>query len=159
MPICLNCGNETPKYHNHCNWECHIELAKKSGGKVHTPNNLPIKCITGGNLMLEHSHGDHPDYKFPIEAMYVGDLSIFNEKDDLGNEVACDKLGLAIQTSEVHALIYADECIALSIYEACYYMWHLVSGLRLDSHNWRLTDESLEKIRGRYAANNGERNV
>ena len=160
MGTCLNCGKETIKFRNYCNWDCHIELAKKNGGRVHTPNNLPIRCITGGSLMLEVEHGDHPDYKFPVEVVYIGDRRDFDDEDESGNKIPCSANALDLQTHETHALIYSDGSIAVTIYECTYSMWYVESGVKSGlPKNWKLTDESLEKIRAHCEPNNGGRNA
>ena len=152
---CKNCGKNTGPFENYCSWDCRVEKAMKSGGKIHTPNNLPIRCISGNNLMLEISHGDHPDYKFPVHIDYVGDFSVFDTVDELGRVVKCDQNLLNMQIHETHALIYSDEAMALTIYECCYTMWSLSTGLSFGGFNkaneWKLTAASLASIKnGKY---------
>lgn len=71
MRNCQNCNNQCE--HNYCDWTCHVEYAKKLGGEIHTPNGLPISCVKADGTMLEHEHGDHKDYKFPVVVTYVGE--------------------------------------------------------------------------------------
>lgn len=116
-------------------WACVVEAAKLRGGQVVTPNGLPIRCIQSDGTMLEHEHGDHPDYRFPVEVEYVGPPP----KD-------------GSYSNETHALIYQDGSMALTLYECCYSMWGLRDGLCLGGFNergkWKLTPEALTKIRG-----------
>lgn len=145
---CVSCGGPTPRYHNYCSWECSIQLAKRNGGVVHTPNNLPIRCIKHDNTMLEHAHGDHPDYKFPVVAEYMGkDPDKFKTRDEQTNELIHDG------GTETHALIYTDGSIALTMYECCYTVWSLRDGAVLAEHlwykkgEWKLNELSLTQIR------------
>lgn len=133
MYPCLNCGKEN-EHTNFCNWGCQIECAKKDGGKIYTPNNLPIRCIMADGTMLEVADGDHPDYKFPVQVEYLGD-------DEETKEYS----------PESHALIYTDDTtVALTIYESCYAIWHVESGKflggKLWDKNYKLSDGSLVKL-------------
>lgn len=128
---CLNCGKITPDSSNFCDWNCHIELAVKDGGVKHQPNGLPIACIKANNSMWEHEHGDHPDYKFPVELEWNEN---WNEDQSL---------------IETHAFIYTDGHIALTLYECQYIMWSLYSRKILYGDcdtGERLTEESRRKI-------------
>ncbi len=130
---CKFCSKPTPrKSRNYCNWDCHIGHAQSLGGKQHTPNNLPIRCITKDGLMLEVEGGDHPDYLFPIEIEYAGDPDLLN-------------------AHELHALIYTDGSVAISMYEGCYAMWYLPSGELVggslwDNDKYRVTPDSVTKM-------------
>lgn len=135
--LCINCNQPTPEHHNYCNWECHIEYAKKMGGKVHCPNGLPIGSIMANGDMFEISHGNHPDYKFPVEVEFVGVKPLLPDWDDsYGNQT--------------HALIYTDKFIAITLYECCYAMWYVRSGKygggSLWDKEWKLNDASIKKI-------------
>jgi hypothetical protein len=140
MKACLGCGKEVEPYLNFCSWECHIDLTKREGGKVHCPNGLPIRCITRDGLMIECEHGDHPDYKFPVVAQYVG--SDPNKFKDEHHD----------SSTELHALIYTDGVVALTIYECCYTLWSVSDGSVLREHlwykkgEWRLNLLSLTQI-------------
>lgn len=135
MKKCTYCDKEVPDYNNFCSWQCHVDQAKKDGGTVHCPNGLPVRCITRDNLLIECEHGDHPDYKFPVE---VG-RERFLERDD------------ERKFNDMHALIYTDGSIALTMYECCYGVWSLKDGMILHGPSWmrgqKLTEESLKKIR------------
>lgn len=140
--------------HEICNWDCTIHLAKSNGGTVNTPNNLPIKAVKFDNSMWEHSHGDHADYKFPIEVEFIGQLFDHDFEDYrcmLGaHEPPADK-DVRKFKSEVHALIYTDGCMALTLYECVYAMFSLRSGESIGGHmwkkaDWRLSDASLKKV-------------
>lgn len=139
MKHCVGCGRFVKSYTNYCSWECSVALAKRSGGKVIAPNNLPIKCIKFDNTMLEHEHADHPDYKFPVSIEYAGELpSNLSYEDKLDYE-KCEA-----------ALIYNDRSIAITIYECCYDMFSLRSGKHIGGDswdkNWRLSKTSIDKI-------------
>ncbi len=134
---CLNCDKDVLVAQNFCDWDCQLELARKKGGKVITPNNLPIKCIRMDGTMLEHEHADHPTYLFPVEVRYVGKLpEDLSEWDDSYGP-------------EQHGLIYTDGRIAVTIYEYRYGLWSLTTGRSwmAGMNDWCLTDEALEKIR------------
>lgn len=123
MKPCTNCGKPTEDYVNYCDWDCHVEHAKKEGGRVHCPNGLPVRCIRHDGLMLECEHGDHPDYKFPVVA----------QRDD-GSE------------QDVHALIYTDGTVALTLYECCYVLWSLRDGRFLSGPQWLGKDWRLNLV-------------
>jgi hypothetical protein len=132
---CLSCSAEAPEHCNYCDWGCHIDHAKALGGQVHLPNGLPINCIRADGTMLEHAHGDHPDYKFPVAAEFVpreSDLESWERR-------------------ETHALIYTDGHIAVTLYECCYALWRgdgaCIGGSMWKKGEWRLTDETMTKIK------------
>jgi predicted nucleic acid-binding Zn ribbon protein len=136
---CGGCGKPTPDGNNDCSWQCAVDLAQRRGGRVVAPNNLPIVCIRAdNNAMLEHEHADHPDYKFPVTAEYVGAPAELPEWD----------CSLRPQS---HAFIYTDGHVAVTLYECCYTIWSVATGLSFggfaDRKEWRLTEESLVKIR------------
>jgi len=155
VKTCPACGKEPPQYHNYCNWECHVDHAKKLGGVVHCPNGLPIRCITRDNLMIECEHGDHPDYKFPVTVVYVGndpkaDFQVMHGDgavEPMSDEMARDRM------QETHALIYTDGTIALTMYECGYGLWSLRDGRFISGPSWmrgdifRLSDESMAKVK------------
>jgi hypothetical protein len=148
---CLNCGKTPPLFHNYCNWDCSVEHAKKNGGTVHCPNGLPVLCIRADGLMLEHEHGDHPDYKFPVNVRYLGKEF---EPWDVEHAVFGRKLTAKERKrsrDETHALIYTDGSIALTLYETSYAMWYLrdgtiAGGSMWKKGEWRLTQASRNKI-------------
>jgi hypothetical protein len=100
--------------------------------------------------MLEHEHGDHPDYYFPIE---VECTEIEEAVDDYGD------------SRQSHALIYTDGYVAITIYEHCYAMWLVDTGLCIGgslwkNHIWKITEASrilmltvvkLKKLRREHA--------
>lgn len=126
---CL-CGKDIPDYQNYCSWECQVNEAKNSGYTEILPNNLPIKCITGTGLLLECEHGDHPDYKFPVEVVYIGpigedeiaDFEMIHRRPP-SNEEEVRSL-----YKETHALIYTDDSVALTLYECNYAIWSTETG-------------------------------
>lgn len=136
---CSFCNKPTPEGNNYCDWRCSVGHAERSGGKKHQPNGLPIACIKHDNSMWEHEHGDHHDYKFPVEVEFTGVRPILPDWD-------------GSYTIENHALIYTDGWIVLTLYECSYAMWELGAGMFTGGDiwkkgEWRLTDESLVKIR------------
>lgn len=135
MRICLFCKTPT-EIANFCSWGCHVNEAKRQGGKVIAPNGLPIKCVKADGTMLEHEHADHPDYRFPVVIEYVG------ERDPGAYEEE--------YCPEVHALIYNDPYVAITLYEHCYSIWSLINGepfFKGYNQGWRLTDEAITKIK------------
>ncbi len=140
MNTCLHCG-QSIFHRRFCNWDCHVEYTLAHGGVKQCPNDLPVRCIRHDGVMLECEHGDHPDYKFPVEAKFIG-------KDNPDN-----------LTTETYALIYTDGYIAITLYEFCYAMWYLSDGSAGGGSlgevgNWQLTPDSVEKIKS-YAIRTG----
>ncbi len=135
---CPGCGKVCQQHHTHCSWDCAVQQAKDAGGTVHCPNGLPIGCIRFDGNMYEHGDGDHPDYKFPVDVKFIGVRPELPEWDDS-------------YTSECHALLWTDGCVALTIYECNYTLWSLSDGGylggRYNDKNWRLDEKSLAKIK------------
>jgi len=151
---CLDCGkpNESVYF---CDWDCHVAYAKKQGGIEHAPNGLPIKCIAADWSMWEHEHGDHPDYKFPVDIDYVGPVTD-GHREDAVHVYAMDPTSSddAVREAfgETHALIYTDGSIAITIHECTYAMWYLRDGecgggSLYKSGDWKLSMSALEYIR------------
>lgn len=105
---------------------------------------------------MEHEHADHPDYKFPVNVDYVGEVDD-NDRDcfsgflDKCEEVTDDKIRGMM--GERHALIYTDGTMALTMYEYCYALWYLKDGsceggaLWIKHRDdWRLNEESRKAI-------------
>ena len=159
MKKCPGCDKQMDDYVNFCSWDCHVELAKRDGATKHCPNGLPVKCITRDNLMIEHEHGDHPDYKFPVEVNFVGLITpddCYDYELLTGNKYEGENDLQAVRRfkSEIHALIYVDGSIALTMYECCYKIFSLRDGMNISgaSSGWKrgeyiLSDESLKKAR------------
>jgi hypothetical protein len=153
MKQCAGCGKEVESHFNFCNWECNVDLAKREGGRVHCPNGLPIRCIRHDGLMLECEHGDHPDYKFPVVVEYVGDDAEehFAVTDAGDSRVDMGPDWVESQKTDVHALIYTDGNVALTMYECCYVLWSLrdgrfLSGPQWLGKDWRLNALSITQI-------------
>lgn len=149
---CNFCKKSISAYINYCNWECMLEEAKKNGGAIHTPNGLPIKSIKHDGSMWEHEHGDHPDYKFPVDVEYAGAPREMYFIIGDGTRVPMSKEQIRAHNKETHALIYSSRSVALTLYEHCHALWNLKTGEVMHSSlhkpkEWKLTDESLEKIR------------
>jgi hypothetical protein len=143
MSACLFCKKPTPDGCNYCEWECHVNHAIMSGGKWHTPNNLPIRCIRHDNLMLEHEHGDHPDYKFPVSCDFIPEPGVEYDRDE------------DWAMHETHALIYCDGYIVVTMYEHSYAMWSVADGMIIGGRHWqkdrwKLSDLALQEIRERW---------
>lgn len=143
MKNCPNCGKFMEEWINYCSWPCHVDQCKKEGFKEILPNNLPVGCVTATGLMLEHEHGNHPDYKFPVTVEFIG-----KKPDDLPEWDHS-------YSDEIHALIYCDGSVAITMYECCYAMWYLRrnefgGGSLWDKGEFRLKQGSLEKILERY---------
>ena len=158
MKTCTNCDKLIEDSINYCSWDCHVELAKKDGGKVIAPNNLPIMCVTADGTMLEHEHGDHPDYKFPVEIEYLGpiDTDCIQDYKMCSGEEGNDKQ-IRNFMGQTHALIYADGYVAVTLYECTYFMWLIKSGLLKNAgpgmkvEEWKMTDLSLLEILNRLS--------
>src|SRR3990167_8008700 len=138
MRPCIACGKQILDFYNYCGWDCHVAFAKKMGGTVHCPNGLPIRSLKHDWTMWEHEHGDHPDYKFPVEIEYVGpvDERDYEEYKKLCGEPATNDDKIRDFKGETHALIYNDSSIALTMYECCYSMWHVRDGTLMNEHLW-----------------------
>lgn len=153
MAKCVFCQKEN-QYTNYCNWDCHIAHAKQIGGTQHLPNGLPVGCIRHDGNMYEMEHGDHQDYKFPVDIEWIGEGDADCIIDHEGNVVDQDNSHFNHQT---HALIYTDGFVALTIYECCYAVWSarrgdLIGGSLWNKKEWQLTKESIEKIRKHHEA-------
>lgn len=161
---CPGCSIEIPTCVNRC-WDCGIANAIEAGGKFYCPNELPVGCIKADGNMFEHEHGDHPDYKFPVSVEYVGPLKI-GHVSDYATMISSDveEQNLTLETfdeaevratlGEVHALVYTDGIVALTLYEHTYALWLLEDGGKpiCDQRywkklEWRLSETSVEKIR------------
>lgn len=127
-----------------------------AGGKMFQPNGLRIRAFRADGNMYEHEHGDHPDYKFPVEALYIGTITS-GDIDDcsmlMGIEKPTEAQARAYR-NETHALIYSDGHVAVTLYECNYALWSVRSGDCLGGRyaapgQFRLSDESLAQIRTR----------
>jgi len=135
---CLRCGKDTGGPTNYCNWGCLEAYNRAHGGKEHLPNGLPVRSIRHDGLMLECEHGDHPDYIGPTPE---------NEYE---------------YRDELHALIYTDGHIALTLYETEPHLW--LAGVPYRQRDgregkFRLADESVAFPGGFGLAQRGERDV
>jgi hypothetical protein len=111
--------------------------------------------------MLEHPEADHEGYKFPVDVEFIGE----KPKDLPEWDDSYEK--------ETHALFHVVGNCVLTGYECCYDIWRLDNGEHIGGsswyasakihHNiegksygyntsaWRLTEESLVKIREYHA--------
>lgn len=86
----------------YCSWECRVAACEARGGERRTPNGLPVRCIRFDGLMLECEGGAHRDYLFPVDIVSTEE----------GGEYP-----------QLHALIYTDGNVAVTLWEHCYTMW------------------------------------
>lgn len=134
---CLFCERNTSEHNNYCSWDCHIAHARELGGKEITPNNLPIVAIRGSdNALMEHEHAEHPDYKFPITVKYFG----AENKQDFPDEI--------------HAIIYCDGYVVLSLWEYTYHLFDARTGVYLNPNrfwykDYKIASASLKLIKER----------
>jgi len=146
MKTCSHCKVEVADHLNYCSWDCQVAEAKEAGGTVFTPNDLPISCIRADGTMLENEHGDHRDYKFPVVTEYIGPPPPPPEEQEPGI--------LYENHPETHALIYTDGCVAITLYECCYAMWHvkdgsLGGGALWKKGEWKLSETAIAEIKRR----------
>lgn len=91
-------------------------------------------------LARQHEHADHPSYLFPVGVEFVGPPHP-RDADILGTR------------SYTVALIYADDCVAMTLHECCYDLWLLEGGAHLHGESWhrgwRLSALAREEIRAR----------
>lgn len=159
---CAFCGKQCPSYQHYCDWNCIVEDAKKDGGKVHCPNGLPIKSVDRDGNMWEHEHGDHPNYMFPVDVDYVGQLDDRTVTDyrrfvlgSYADDTPLDEAKVRQFHGERHALVFTDGVVALTMYECCYSLWSVHDGSLLRVHLWytkedhRLSEASLKNVRNR----------
>lgn len=132
-------------------FEKHVERARLKGAKVYAPNGLPIQCIRHDGTLLEHEHADHPTYIRPVRVDWVGPVSeecyaeykVVSGSDPTTEQDVRDYLG------EVHALVYTDGNIAVTIYECNYAMWSIATGYgrgRFVNDNMRLSQADRDQI-------------
>jgi hypothetical protein len=136
-------------------WDEKVQELTEEGYPKICPNDLPVRCIMYDGTMMEHDAARHPDYKFPVGADYIGKEDIGLMTDSEGKSYSDAHLAEVLSYEE-HALLYCDGYIAVTIYECCYAMWNVADGSvqggsLWDKGNWKLTDESLEKIRERFS--------
>lgn len=157
---CIACGKAIPNHYNYCDWDCHVAFAKKMGGSVNCPNNLPVRSINCDWSMWEHEHGDHPTYMFPVDVDYVGVLTDDHRKDYVirtskGQKEPTDEVIRRFH-GETHALIYTDGIVALTMHESAYTLWRVKDGSLMREHAWykkddyRMSTDSLNKIKAQY---------
>lgn len=61
--------------------------------------------------MLECEHGDHPSYMFPVRVSEIDEV-------------------------DIHALIFSDGTVALTLHEGCYFLWRVETGTLLHGPKW-----------------------
>lgn len=121
---------------------------------MHCPNDLPIMAIRHDGLMLEHEHGDHPEYKFQVEVELMCavdddmryDAKLLSGMDDLTDEQ------VARVHNETHAFIRIENNNAVTLFESNVYTFNVEDGQLVEGPGWdtrhkRLKHESLMKIR------------
>ena len=138
---CTFCGKPVEPYLNYCDWDCHVGHAKQLGGQVITPNGLPVKCLTADNRMLEHEHGDEPDYKWPVEVQYIGPITEDHREDarNMGGGEALTDDQVRDFFGETHALLETSGLsigVATTLYEHCRATWDIQTGMLLSGPSW-----------------------
>jgi len=135
---CVQCGQPSDDGPI-CGWDCHVAHARAAGARELLPNGLPPQCIRHDNVLLECEHGDHESYLFPVE--------ITGEESSAAPELR--------EYPQVHALIYTDGQLALTLYEGCYEMWFVRDGRPLggrgQAQHERLTEGARAAIRAHHA--------
>lgn len=124
---CLNCGKDCSNEQKcYCSWKFSVISAEHNGFKKYLPNDLPVECITADGYLLEHEHGDHPFYKFPI------DINIDGKE-------------------ETHALIYVDDLVFLTKNNNSYFLFnikksHVFHFDKIGYSEFSLTEKSESRI-------------
>lgn len=115
-------------------WEEHVREVEADGGRRVTPNGLPVRCIRYDGLLLECEDGDHPTYICPVE-VETGDPD-------------------PMFATELHAAIYCDGNIVLTMYECCYGVYRLSNGKNLGLSKWmrntKLSEASRKMLKERF---------
>lgn len=93
--------------------------------------------------ILECEHADHEDYLFAVEV----DGPEGGWVNGLGEPVE----GPAMYP-ETHALIYTDGCIALTLYECCYFLWGADDGAPLGGSIQDTRESLSESARAQIVA-------
>lgn len=151
MKTCCTCGKETADGRNYCDWECIVNGAKHRGGAVHSPNGLPVMSVKRDDSMWEHEHADHPTYLFPVEVSrepLTDDEAQWSCGD--GTKEPMDDDNRWMSAHQTHAVVFADRCLVLTMYECCYALWGaggrlLYGSLWKDDGTWKLDLESLQQ--------------
>ncbi len=82
-----------------------VAAARAAGGREVRPNGLPVVYLRCDGTMMEHPHADDPNYLFPVEVD-----------------------GPSPYHPNLHALIYANDFAAVTLYEHCYFLWSVRDG-------------------------------
>ena len=134
MIPCAQCEKPTPNGPHLnppvlCSWECRVAMCEANGGERRTPNGLPVRYMRFDGLMLECADADHDDYLFPVEVVNT----------EKGGEYP-----------QLHALIYTDGCVALTLWEHCYTIWGATEGEPIGGTHQRkserLSDAAIKAI-------------
>lgn len=100
------------------------------------PNGLEMMCHRFDGWSFECEDGDHQDYLFPVVVEFVGVVP--------PHAMTCE------YQPELHALIYSDGFVALTLYECRYHLWSVTTGKPLrGSDEYRISQASLEELRTR----------
>jgi hypothetical protein len=130
-------------------WDEQVAGLRADGAKEFSPNGLRITCIRADGTLLEHEHADHPTYMFPVTVDYVGTDPKFRAfRDGLGNEGFFEGAELEGMKHEIHAVIYIDGDIAVTLYECCFYLWKLNTGKCAAGPSWYPQKEWLMNQEG-----------
>jgi hypothetical protein len=129
---CQHCGKQVAPHQGFCDYTCRIAHAHATGATVHLPNGLAPCCVMHDGTLLEIEHGDHVDYKHPVEVKWIGEPDeVFRHA--FGRELTDDEIRDAM--GEYHALIYTDGVIALTLHECRYFLWRLRDGKPLNNRD------------------------
>jgi hypothetical protein len=93
--------------------------------------------VTSDLSASEHAYADHRTYLFPVDVELVGPVRPVEDGE----------------RSRAVALIYADDCVLLTLHELCYDLWSVGSGCLLRGtlwhQGWRVSAQALEEVRAR----------
>ncbi len=115
-----------------------------------SPNGLPVHCYTGypggdPGVFTECEGATHPDYKMPVRAIWDSE---WNKAPDQYDSV-----------EDLHAVIYSDGYIVVTLWECCFYLWHRSNGRLLHyrylpdyikEKHLRLSEEDLVELDRKY---------
>jgi hypothetical protein len=101
--------------------------------QIYNPNGLPLICVRYDGAQLEHAHADHPSYRYPVLVRYIGTITPHHYDDFklLAHRDATSPQEVIDFFNEVHALIFEDGYVAVTLFECRYHMWSLKDGRSL----------------------------
>ena len=97
---------------------------------------------------------NHPDFMGVVHVKYCGPIKHEDRIWYIGDGTTepMNESDVANVENEVHALIYTDGTIAVTLYECCYAVFYLKTGKVMfgnlwEKNEWELSKDSLNKIR------------